>query len=215
MESKNSIGLIILSVALIILSICLGGYIFYDKVLNKPEDTNKVEDKPKDITNNKQSETISVNDKFAYAIDKSYDSSPTEKLRLQLFLVEDGYLYYKCKFLPITENIYDYTMDLPTISKEEPKLEKYTEIKNIKRIKGTNTISSSVDFNILAITEDGKVYSVYFGNNGEINFDLDNDFKNYKVEDILEYEPVTGCIEGYTCNSSYTIITKDGQKITQ
>ena len=57
MENKNSTGLIVLSVALIILSICLGGYIFYDKVLNKPVDTNRIEDKQE---NSRQDDNLSL-----------------------------------------------------------------------------------------------------------------------------------------------------------
>ena len=214
MEKKSSAGVIVLIVVLLLVSLSLVGFIIYDKVLNKEEIKN-VENKIEDKKDEEEDNKIDLKDKVAYALDKTYDSTSTEKLRLQIFLLEDGYLYYKIKFIPITENIYEYTMDLPTNSEEEPKLQKYTKLKNIKRIKGTNTISTSVDFNILAITEEGKVYSIYVGNDGKINHDLDNTFKNYEVEDILDYGPKTGCIEGYSCESPFTIITKDGQKITQ
>ena len=214
MEKKSNAGVIVLIVVLLLVSLGLGGFIVYDKVLNKEEIKN-VENKIEDKKDEEEVNKIDLKDKVAYALDKTYDSTSTEKLRLQIFLLEDGYLYYKIKFIPITENIYEYTMDLPTNSEEEPKLQKYTKLKNIKRIKGTNTISTSVDFNILAITEEGKVYSIYVGNDGKINHDLDNTFKNYEVEDILDYGPKTGCIEGYSCESPFTIITKDGQKITQ
>ena len=214
MEKKSSAGVIVLIVVLLLVSLGLSGFIIYDKVLNKEEIKN-VENKIEDKKDEEEVNKIDLKDKVAYALDNAYDKDKVLKLRLQLFLLEDGYLYYKIKFIPITENIYEYTMDLPTSSEEEPKLQKYTKLKNIKRIKGTNTISTSVDFNILAITKEGKVYSIYVGNDGKINHDLDNTFKNYEVEDILDYGPKTGCIEGYSCESPFTIITKDGQKITQ
>lgn len=214
MEKKSSAGVIVLIVVLLLVSLGLSGFIIYDKVLNK-EETKNVENKIEDKKDEEEDNKIDLKDKVAYALDTAYDKDKVLKLRLQIFLLEDGYLYYKTKFIPITENIYEYTMDLPTSSEEEPKLQKYTKLKNIKRIKGTNTISTSVDFNILAITEEGKVYSIYVGNDGKINHDLDNTFKNYEVEDILDYGPKTGCIEGYSCESPFTIITKDGQKITQ
>ena len=214
MEKKSSAGVIVLIVVLLLVSLGLSGFIIYDKVLNK-EETKNVENKIEDKKGEEEDNKIDLKDKVAYALDTAYDKDKVLKLRLQIFLLEDGYLYYKIKFIPITEYIYEYTMDLPTSSEEEPKLQKYTKLKNIKRIKGTNTISTSVDFNILAITEEGKVYSIYVGNDGKINHDLDNTFKNYEVEDILDYGPKTGCIEGYSCESPFTIITKDGQKITQ
>lgn len=217
MEKKSNAGVIVLIVVLLLVSLGLVGFIVYDKVLNKEEIKN-VENKIEDKKDEEEVNKIDLKDKLAYALDNAYDKDKVLKLRLQLFLLEDGYLYYKIKFIPITENIYEYTMDLPTSSEEEPKLQKYTKLKNIKRIKGTNTISNGVAFNILAITEEGKVYDISTNEDGEISYYLNEDFKKYQVDDILEYEPIGACIDdegGATCISSFTIITKDGQKITQ
>ena len=192
MERKSTIQIIII-VVLFIIATFEGAYIFCKTKFNKGNENN-----------------INISDRYAFALD---NYGQNRKLRLQIYFVDNGYLYYQIKELDnkSDEDLIEYTQDLPSSLKTK-KLNKFTKLSNIKRIKGANTISNGVDFDIIAITEDGKVYEI-INNNGSLSTNEIEDFKDYKVDDIINYEPIEGCINGQKCESKYTIKTIDGKEI--
>lgn len=192
MERKSTIQIIII-VVLFIIATFEGAYIFCKTKFNKGNENN-----------------INISDRYAFALD---NYGQNRKLRLQIYFVDNGYLYYQIKELDnkSDEDLIEYTQDLPSSLKTK-KLNKFTKLSNIKRIKGANTISNGVDFNIIAITEDGKVYEI-INNNGSLSTNEIEDFKVYKVDDIINYEPIEGCTNGQKCESKYTIKTIDGKEI--
>lgn len=192
MERKSTTQIIII-IVLFIIATFEGAYIFCKNKFNKGTENN-----------------INISDRYAFALD---NYGQNRKLRLQIYFVDNGYLYYQIKELDnkSDEDLIEYTQDLPSSLKTK-KLNKFTKLSNIKRIKGANTISNGVDFNIIAITEDGKVYEI-INNNGSLSTNEIEDFKDYKVDDIINYEPIEGCTNGQKCESKYTIKTIDGKEI--
>lgn len=192
MERKSTTQIIII-IVLFIIATFEGAYIFCKNKFNKGNENN-----------------INISDRYAFALD---NYGQNRKLRLQIYFVDNGYLYYQIKELDnkSDEDLIEYTQDLPSSLKTQ-KLNKFTKLSNIKRIKGANTISNGVDFNIIAITEDGKVYEI-INNNGSLSTNEIEDFKDYKVDDIINYEPIEGCTNGQKCESKYTIKTIDGKEI--
>lgn len=169
MERKSTIQIIII-VVLFIIATFEGAYIFCKSKFNKGNENN-----------------INISDRYAFALD---NYGQNRKLRLQIYFVDNGYFYYQIKELDnkSDEDLIEYTQDLPSSLKTK-KLNKFTKLSNIKRIKGASTISNGVDFNIIAITEDGKVYEI-INNNGSLSTNEIEDFKDYKVDDIINYEPI-------------------------
>lgn len=204
MEKKCSAGVIVLIVVLLLVSLGLGGFIIYDKVLNKPEDKIEeninTEEKTEEIKENQ----IDINDRYIIAVNNT--TSANSEPRIEAYLVDDGYLYYQSS---IMENTDDYIYDLPN----EQKMNKYTEINNIKRIKGINNVAATY-FSILVITETGKVYNGEIIN-GKLALTVNKPLEKYEVDDILVYTPSSGDIGSSEPGAAFTIITKDGQKITQ
>ena len=204
MEKKSSAGVIMLIIVLLLVSLGLSGFIVYDKVLNKPEDKIEeninTEEKTEEIKENQ----IDINDRYIIAVNNT--TSANSEPWIEAYLVEDGYLYYQ---LSIMENTDAYIYDLPN----EQKMNKYTEINNIKRIKGINNVAATY-FSILVITETGKVYNGEIIN-GKLVLTVNKPLEKYEVDDILVYTPSSGDIGSSEPGAAFTIITKDGQKITQ
>ena len=204
MEKKSSAGVIMLIIVLLLVSLGLSGFIVYDKVLNKPEDKIEeninTEEKTEEIKENQ----IDINDRYIIAVNNT--TSANSEPWIEAYLVEDGYLYYQ---LSIMENTDAYIYDLPN----EQKMNKYTEINNIKRIKGINNVAATY-FSILVITETGKVYNGEIIN-GKLALTVNKPLEKYEVDDILVYTPSSGDIGSSEPGAAFTIITKDGQKITQ
>ena len=204
MEKKCSAGVIVLIVVLLLVSLGLGGFIVYHKVLNKPEDKIEeninTEEKTEEIKENQ----IDINDRYIIAVNNT--TSANSEPRIEAYLVDDGYLYYQSS---IMENADAYIYDLPN----EQKMNKYTEMNNIKRIKGINNVAATY-FSILVITETGKVYNGEIIN-GKLVLTVNKPLEKYEVDDILVYTPSSGDIGSSEPGAAFTIITKDGQKITQ
>lgn len=208
MEKKSSAGVIVLIVVLLLVSLGLSGFIIYDKVLNK-EETKNVENKIEDKKDEEKTEEIKenqidINDRYVIAVNNT--TSANSEPWIEAYLVDDGYLYYQ---LSIMENTDSYIYDLPN----EQKMNKYTEINNIKRIKGINNVAATY-FSILVITETGKVYNGEIIN-GKLALTVNKPLEKYEVDDILVYTPSSGDIGSSESGAAFTIITKDGQKITQ
>ena len=204
MEKKSNAGIIVLIVVLLLVSLGLAGFIVYDKVLNKPEDKIEeninTEEKTEEIKENQ----IDINDRYVIAVNNT--TSANSEPWIEAYLVDDGYLYYQSS---IMENTDAYIYDLPN----EQKMNKYTEINNIKRIKGINNVAATY-FSILVITETGKVYNGEIIN-GKLALTVNKPLEKYEVDDILVYTPSSGDIGSSEPGAAFTIITKDGQKITQ
>ena len=204
MEKKSNAGVIVLIVVLLLVSLGLVGFIVYHKVLNKPEDKIEeninTEEKTEEIKENQ----IDINDRYVIAVNNT--TSANSEPWIEAYLVDDGYLYYQSS---IMENTDAYIYDLPN----EQKMNKYTEINNIKRIKGINNVAATY-FSILVITETGKVYNGEIIN-GKLALTVNKPLEKYEVDDILVYTPSSGDIGSSEPGAAFTIITKDGQKITQ
>ena len=204
MAKKSNAGVIVLIVVLLLVSLGLVGFIVYHKVLNKPEDKIEeninTEEKTEEIKENQ----IDINDRYIIAVNNT--TSANSEPWIEAYLVDDGYLYYQ---LSIMENTDAYIYDLPN----EQKMNKYTEINNIKRIKGINNVAATY-FSILVITETGKVYNGEIIN-GKLVLTVNKPLEKYEVDDILVYTPSSGDIGSSEPGAAFTIITKDGQKITQ
>lgn len=214
---KSKLNKVVITI-LVILVLAMGAYLVYDKILNKVEQQPNQECpicQEQEKEENQENVSIPLNDRYQLAIDAIASNSNDYSLKVFL-LNEDGYLYYKI-FDSLKSNIegidYYYTYDF---EKNEAKLNKYENVNNIKRIKSTNTISTGVAFNLLLITEEGLVYDlVYDSTSQKLTSYLNQDFKNYKVDDILTYEPVNGCIGEGGCPASYKIKLQDGNIINQ
>ncbi len=204
MEKKSNAGVIVLIVVLLLVSLGLVGFIVYHKVLNKPEDKIEeninTEEKTEEIKENQ----IDINDRYVIAVNNT--TSANSEPWIEAYLVDDGYLYYQSS---IMENTDAYIYDLPN----EQKMNKYTEMNNIKRIKGINNVAATY-FSILVITETGKVYNGEIIN-GKLALTVNKPLEKYEVDDILVYTPSSGDIGSSEPGAAFTIITKDGQKITQ
>ncbi len=212
---KSKVSYVIILLTLVILG--LTGYIVYDKCFKNEENTSKYETcddvKCPSCDDTCQKEIIPINDKYQLAI----ESKNQDDYSLKVFVLDDsGDLYYKI-FDSIKQTLegtdYYYTYDLETV---KDKLTKYENISNIKRIKSTNTISTGVDFNLLLITNDGIVYDlVYDSQTQKLNSYVNKDFKNYKIDDIITYEPASGCIGDEPCLASFKIKLQDGSVVNQ
>ena len=200
---KSKIFIIVISVLLIII-LFLGGFIIYDKFITKDLDNKNSE---------KIDEEVTINDKFALSIETLYEEDTLKGTRtMQVYFLDNGNLYYKIINEEQLNSEMYYTYDF--YGNNTNKLNKFTKLTNIKRIKGANTISSGVAFNLLLITEEGKVYELIYDLKGFILNEA-RDFKDYKIDDILEYEPVNSCLENEECKPSYKIQLLDGKIITQ
>lgn len=153
------------------------------------------------LNNNYQS-TVSVDDTF------SIINEPT--LGKRFFILNNGTLYYdieKCNDGYCNYMMYDLD---ESYNGYLSGLKKYTDVSNIKRIKSYNH-STGVDWSLFLITENGKVYSLYYNEfNNKFNLDIEKDFSKYNVDDIIEYDAATG-----PGGSKYKIILQDGTILTK
>ena len=219
---------------LAILVVALGGYVVYDKVVDKKDsklkcdteekkEVKEVENKDTDISKS----DVPATDMYALAV---FDSAASLDYNIEFYMLKDGKLYYKfVKNWKDTDPgryhmyTFDYNQDNYSNGIDTKNLTEYTGLSNIKRIKGMNTVSSGNDFNLLLITYDGKVYELDFGTFDEqMNFKEEfslNEFelfKDYKVDDILDINIVRNCIDGEDCGSNkYKILLQDGTIVTK
>ena len=214
-ENNKNVFIITL---LILIIICLTFYICYDKLIIKTENNNNtLNNKQNDNINNNldntQKEIILPKDKVAFSIEKYND-----KIISILYVIgDDGNLYYylntdTSKDLE-KDYIYSYNnSDLNGSKFMEENLIKYKDLNNIKRIMGTNTTTTGTSFNLLAITNDGKVYSIWYDYmQNKFVLNVISDFSKYLVDEIIYYKPAIGCIKENNCSSKFKIKTTDGK----
>jgi len=159
--------------------------------------------------NNSKDNEIPITDRYAVVVDNFLTN--TDKQYIRLYYLENGVLYYLVEEMN-SDNTY-YMNSFSEIDKS--KMQEYKEIKNIKRIKSTNTISSGAAFNLLLITDEGVVYELIQNDISAFKLNVSKDFSSYQVEDIINYEPVNGCVDGMICEPSYELILKDGKTVTK
>mgnify|MGYP004508859257 CR=1 FL=1 len=213
MEERQNVGIIVLMVILVIIIGVLAGYIVYDKSIKSK--SNDVKNTTGEVINQdekKEKENIPLEDRYALDIEATLMGD--NEMKLLVFFLDDGNLYYKFDNLSYSEILSYQTVDLPN-SNMEKNLVKFDGLSNIKRIKGANTVSSGTDFNLLAITEDGKVYTIFINDN-EVEARQNNDFDGYDVDNILKYE-TSACIEGHEdwCKVSFDITLNDGTSVSK
>lgn len=214
MEERQNVGIIVLMVILVIIIGVLAGYIVYDKSIKSK--SNDVKNTTGEVINQdekKEKENIPLEDRYALDIEATLMGD--NEMKLLVFFLDDGNLYYKFDNLSYSEILSYQTVDLPN-SNMEKNLVKFDGLSNIKRIKGANTVSSGTDFNLLAITEDGKVYTIFINDN-EVEARQNNDFDGYDVDNILKYEPVVACIDEIQnkCKPSFDITLNDGTSVSK
>lgn len=221
-ENNKNVFIITL---LILIIICLTFYICYDKLIIKTENNNILENN--NTLNNKQNDNINNNldntqkeiilpkDKVAFSIERYNDKI----ISILYALGDDENLYYylntdTSKDLE-KDYIYSYNnSDLNGSKFMEENLIKYKDLNNIKRIMGTNTTSTGTSFNLLAITNDGKVFSIWYDyTQNKFTLNIISDFSKYNVDEIIYYKPAIGCIKGNNCSSKFKIKTTDGKII--
>lgn len=210
MNNKN-----VLIMILVLIIICLIGYICYDKLIIKNDTIENINNVAENSKNDSQKDIVLPKDKIAFSIEKYND-----KILSILYVVgDDGNLYYylnkdTSKDLE-KDYLYSYNnTDFDGSKFMEENLIKYKDLNNIKRIEGTNTISTGTAFNLLVITNDGKVYNVWYDYNQNIFVqNVISDFSKYNVDEIIYYKPAIGCIKGNNCISKFKIKTNDGKII--
>lgn len=210
MNNKN-----VLIMILVLIIICLIVYICYDKLIIKNDTIENINNVVENSKNDSQKDIVLPKDKIAFSIEKYND-----KILSILYVVgDDGNLYYylnkdTSKDLE-KDYLYSYNnTDFDGSKFMEENLIKYKDLNNIKRIEGTNTISTGTAFNLLVITNDGKVYNVWYDYNQNIFAqNVISDFSKYNVDEIIYYKPAIGCIKGNNCNSKFKIKTNDGKII--
>lgn len=159
--------------------------------------------------NNSKDNEIPITDRYAAVVDNFLTN--TDKQYIRLYYLENGVLYYLVEEMN-SDNTY-YMNSFSEIDKS--KMQEYKEIKNIKRIKSTNTISSGAAFNLLLITDEGVVYELIQNDISAFKLNVSKDFSSYQVEDIINYEPVNGCVDGMICEPIYELILKNGKTVTK
>lgn len=210
MNNKN-----VLIMILVLIIICLIGYICYDKLIIKNDTIENINNVVENSKNDSQKDIVLPKDKIAFSIEKY-----NEKILSILYVVgDDGNLYYylnndTSKDLE-KDYLYSYNnTDFDGSKFMEENLIKYKDLNNIKRIEGTNTISTGTAFNLLVITNDGKVYNVWYDYNQNIFAqNVISDFSKYNVDEIIYYKSAIGCIKGNNCISKFKIKTNDGKII--
>lgn len=213
MENKKSkLGLGILIGVLIGLVLGLGSFIIYDKVINKDKNNNIVEDNKNDAEDKKESNNqkkVKLEDKYALEVFGN---------NINLYLLNNGSLYYKSvesSYIMTFDDIDDTCSHSEDFNNKD--LTKFAGLNDIVRIKGANTISTGEAFNVLLITKDGSVYSYVAGNDSAFKVEL---FEKYKVDDIIKYSPVNGCVNDgtdpnfKTCGATFEILTQEGKTVS-
>ena len=199
---------------LVIIVIGLVGYIVYtdfvrpsllkDNEVGEKEESNEGENQENIVGNDVRS-SVPVEDTYAFHVHTMWNN----KLEIDYYLLNDGKLYYKTlSDVDQYYGTYDFYGD--EMNKD---LVEFEGLTNIKRIKGVNTLSTGMAFNVLLITEDGKVYE-YMPNTKKV---VVNEYlKEYKIDDMIHYGKVNGCAgDGttpiVTCGGSYKFTTLDGK----
>lgn len=202
MKTKTATSVII---CLTLIVIGLTVYIFYSKSnVTKCPETNEISEND-NIKSKEEKSDVPTSDKYA-----TFLNIESNVLNYQNFILDNGKLYYKIADAAYNENYIYYTEHLEKNNIDQ--LTEYKDLKNIKRIKSGNTISTGVDFNILAITEEGKVYNIYYDfNEKKFSQYEETIFNDYKVDDIIYYNAQVGCVDGMDCSSSFKIKTTDGE----
>lgn len=130
---------------------------------------------------------------------------------INLYLLNNGSLYYKnveSSYIMTFDDIDDTYSHSEDFNNKD--LTKFAGLNDIVRIKGANTISTGEAFNVLLIIKDGSVYSYVAGNDSTFKEEL---FEKYKVDDIIKYSPVNGCVNDgtdpnfKTCGATFEILT--------
>ena len=103
-----------------------------------------------------------------------------------------------------SDSAFGFVSSYITSSSNTNNMKQYSQLNNINRIK-TYNIGTSINPTPFLITEDGQVYTVSI-NDSNIQVNLYDSLKNYKVEDILN---VTG-----EMSISFELLLKDGSKET-
>lgn len=201
-DDKKILSVVVLLLSVVVCVLC--GFICYDKLYIEKLPT--ISEDYESDSNNAVDSDVSVEDTYALGVSENYDGS----LEINYFLLNNGKLYYKS--LSNINNDYYYTYDFDS-SMNNKELIEFTKLTNIKRIKGANTISTGVDFNLILITNDGKVYT-YIPSSGMLT--LNSFLKDYIIDDISEYNTINGCINDgtenfVTCGGTYKFTTDDGK----
>ena len=213
MKKGNNIFFVIIIVILCVLVLALGGYILFDKsnkqpnnneLLNNNDTNSNVENDTKYDYNDYSKEEDEYIIKYAFTNNDNYESTITVEdtfaigiradLGKNIYILNNGNLYYNMD--PCFEsnngdrhcNFTDYNPS----HESDDSLKLFNKLNNIKRIKAIN-YGTGVDYSILAITEDGKVYRIYKNINNEISYiQIEEDFNKYGVDNILEYAGAKG-----------------------
>ena len=199
---------------LVVLVLGLGCFIIYDKVIDKKDKNEnlveeKIENKDEEKNDKITEFDVPITDTYAFGVN-NYSSGST----IEFYILNNGKLYYKIVKDWITDQSSDvYTYDYNSASYKTKELTEYTKLTNIKRIKGVNSFSTGVAFNLLLITEDGKVYTLDLDNNYDLVLAEATEFSDYEVADVLEYNKAVGC-GSPSCYSNHKILLKDGSIVT-
>ena len=190
-KNEGKAGVILLIIVLILMMACAAayGYLYVTKLENriivleqeKNKQTATVETtEQKNETNVEDNNTSNTNVKTSDLVTLYYNINNANSMGLYAF-IEDGELYYYKVFSEDTAEKMFFG------SKQEMK--KYPNLNNIKRLKRYN-LGTGINPVPFLITEDGKVYQINFYSNTkeEINVEPYDEFKDYKVEDILSHE---------------------------
>lgn len=153
---KKSNNLLVLCILLAVITIALGGYIAYDKLigLNNDQSSDSSSIDNTKLTNNNEETEESINDNNILITDYS-----NNKLKAYL---DNGILYYQTN---------------------DGEIKTYAAVTSIKKIKAFS-YGTSVRKELFLITESGKVYSTIDLYDNELNFTETDIFKNYEVENI-------------------------------
>ncbi len=216
----------IITIILITIILILSGYIVYNKVLNNNnnqqensnvdnktnnnlEDTSTYQDYKEEYNgyiidykftkNDNYNSTTNILNKFAII---SYKELNIEK---QLLIIDEGKLYYSTD-----KNLYENGMSQFTDEyQNNNKLEEYDKLSNIKSIKIFNT-STGVSYDIVLITNDGKVYIINYDEQGNLKNPVQvEELSKYEIDDVKQLKMTIPA--GY----QYEVILQDGTTLTK
>lgn len=133
-----------------------------------------------------------------------------EAYKMQIYILSNGVLYYKIVD-DIKEPLENGNYYMNYLNETNEEFHMVEGLENIKRIKGANTVSTGVFYNLIAILDSGEVYEIINQGHDSFSVRMIDDFKDFKVDDILEYEAANGCVDGMVCESTYKIVLKNGK----
>jgi len=193
----------VLVIILFLLVILLGGYIIYDKITDSKEnlDNNTVVNDEDNNDNNNVSYNDYTKENVKYSFEKNenyksnirvedtYAIAIRPDLGKNIFILHDGKIYYnidKC-FTNNNETYCNFTdYNLSNIDNEDS-LQLFDKLDNVVRLKSIN-YGTGIDYSVLAITNNGKVYLLTIVDGVLQSNEVDEEFKNYNVDDILTYQ---------------------------